>query len=134
MRAALGYIPWRTSSHSGGAAYGGRGVRPGYMPTMPPEGWDRQRSGAGGAPGAAATARTKAGGADGLVEALAEGQSRRSGGTSADWGQRSGTGRGPAPKDMEGPAGGVMSRLRCGRSSDSDGRDLRFARPVQPAG
>jgi hypothetical protein len=37
-------------------------------PTMPPEGWDRQRSGAGGALGAAAPARTGAGGADGLVE------------------------------------------------------------------
>ena len=68
-----------------------------------------------------------------IMAALAEGQSRHSGGASEDWGRRGGTGGGPAPTDIEGPAGGVMSRLRCGRSSDSDGRDLRFAGPVQPA-
>ena len=67
------------------------------------------------------------------MAALAEGQSRHSGGASEDWGRRGGTGGGPAPTDIEGPAGGVMNRLRCGRSSDSDGRDLRFAGPVQPA-
>ena len=67
------------------------------------------------------------------MAALAEGQSRHGGGASEDWGRRGGTGGGPAPTDIEGPAGGVMSRLRCGRSSDSDGRDLRFAGPVQPA-
>ena len=65
---------------------------------------------------------------------MAEGQSRHSGGASEDWGRRGGTGGGPAPTDIEGPAGGVMNQLRFGRSSDSDGRDLRFARPVQPAG
>ena len=67
------------------------------------------------------------------MAALAEGQSRHSGGASEDWGRRGGTGGGPAPTDIEEPAGGVMSRLRCGRSSDSDGRDLRFAGLVQPA-
>ena len=61
------------------------------------------------------------------MAALAEGQSRHSDGASEDWGRRGGTGGGPAPTDIEGPAGGVMNRLRCGRSSDSDGRDLRFA-------
>ena len=66
------------------------------------------------------------------TEGLAEGQSRSIGGTSTDWGRRGGTGGGPEPKDIKGPAGGVMSRLRCGRSSDSDGRDLRFAGLVQP--
>ena len=30
-------------------------------------------------------------------------------------------------------AGGIMSRLRCGRSSDSDGRDLFYAGPVKHA-
>ena len=68
-----------------------------------------------------------------IMAALAEGQSRHSDGASEDWGRRGGTGGGPAPTDIEGPAGGVMSRLRCGRSSDSDGRDLRFAGLVQPA-
>ena len=57
--------------------------------------------------------------------------------TSADGG-----GLGPArphrwktggPTDIEGPAGGVMSRLRCSRNADSDGRDLRFAGLVQHA-
>ena len=32
------------------------------------------------------------------------------------------------------PAGGVMNRLRCGRSSDSDGRSLHIAGPGQHAG
>jgi hypothetical protein len=32
------------------------------------------------------------------------------------------------------PAGGVMNRLRCGRSSDSDGRSLHIAGLGQPAG
>ena len=50
------------------AAYNGQRVRPGYMLTMPPEGWDRQRGGAGGALDAAAPARTGAQGADALVE------------------------------------------------------------------
>ncbi len=111
---------------------------------------------AGGAPGAAAPARSGAGGAD--SDALVENQARtrlhvthhglglarrrwgrtradaaavpvrlgrRSGGASEDWGRRGGTGGGPWPTDIEGPAGGVMRRLRCGRSTDSDGRDLR---------
>ena len=97
-----------------------------------------------GALGGAAPAKAGAGGEDALVgsqawkrlhimAALAEDQSRHSGGASEDWGRRGGTGGGPAPTDIEGPAGGVMSRLRCGRSSDSDGRDLRFAGLVQPA-
>jgi hypothetical protein len=67
------------------------------------------------------------------MAALAEGQSRHSDGASEDWGRRGGTGGGPAPTDIEGPAGGVMNQLRCGRSSDSDGRGLRIAGPVQPA-
>jgi hypothetical protein len=67
------------------------------------------------------------------AEALAENQSRRSGGASEDWGRRGGTGRGPGPTDIEEPAGGVMSRLRCGRNADSDGRDLRSAGLVQHA-
>ena len=96
-----------------------------------------------GALGGAAPARAGAGGEDALVgsqawkqlhtmAALAEGQSRHSGGASEDSGRRGGTGEGPAPTDIEEPAGGV-SRLRCGRSSDSDGRDLRFTGLVQPA-
>ena len=68
------------------------------------------------------------------MAALAEGQSRHSGGASEDWGRRGGTGGGPAPTDIEGPAGGVMSRQRCGRNTTSDGRDLRFAGLVQHAG
>ena len=32
------------------------------------------------------------------------------------------------------PSGGVMTRLRCGRSSDSDGRSLHIAGPGQHAG
>ena len=32
------------------------------------------------------------------------------------------------------PAGGVMNRLWCGRSSDSDGWSLHIARPEQHAG
>ena len=90
-----------------------------------------------GALGGAAPAKAGAGGEDALMEsqgwkqlhimpALAEDQGRHSGGASEDWGRRGGTGGGPAPTDIEGPAGGVMSRLRCGRSSDSDGRDLRL--------
>ena len=115
------------------------------MLTMPPEG-----IGSGAAPAERRTPRSRQGPGPEkrthwwrtrrggymlhTTEGLAEGQSRRSGGTSADWGRRSGTGGGPEPKDIEGPAGGVMSRLRCGRSSDSDGLDLRlrFAGPVQP--
>ncbi len=45
-----------------------------------------------------------------------------------------GTGGGPGLTDIEGPAGGVMSRLRCGRNTNSDGQDLRFAGLVQHAG
>ena len=65
------------------------------------------------------------------AEALAEDQSRRSGGTSEDWGWRSGSCGGQGPMDIE-----VACRLcmRCGRSSDSDGRDLLYAGPVQHAG
>ena len=43
------------------------------------------------------------------LAALAEGQSRHSGGASEDWGRRGGTGGGPAPTDIEEPAGGVIS-------------------------
>ena len=39
------------------------------------------------------------------TEGLAEGQSRSIGGTSTDWGRRGGTGGGPEPKDIKGPAG-----------------------------
>ena len=38
------------------------------------------------------------------------------------------------PTNIEGPAGGVMSRLRCSQNADSDGRDLRFAGLEQHAG
>ena len=68
------------------------------------------------------------------AEALAEDQGRRNGGASEDWDRRGGTGGGPGPTDIEEPAGGVMSRLRCGRNADSDGRDLRSAGLVQHTG
>ena len=41
------------------------------------------------------------------AEALAEGQSRRIGSTSEDWGWRGGTGGGPGPVDIE------VARRRC---------------------
>ena len=68
------------------------------------------------------------------VEALAEDQSRRSGGTSEDW-----AGVAALVEDLgrwtsRELAGGVMSRLWCGRSSDSDAQDLLYAGPVQHAG
>ena len=53
-------------------AYGVRSVRHGYMLTTPAAGRGWQRDGAGGAPGAAAPARSGAGGADALVENQAQ--------------------------------------------------------------
>ena len=123
LRAALGYIPWRTSSHSGRRCRLRAGIGSGAAPAERRA--PRHRRG----PGPEERTdwwRTRRGRGYMLhtTEALAEGQSRRSGGTSADWGRRSGTGGGPEPKYIEGPAGGVMSRLRCGQSSDSDGQGL----------
>ncbi len=58
---------------------------------------------------------------------MAEDQSRRSCGASEDsgrGGRRSDTGGGQGPTDIEGPAGGVMSRLQCGlENTTSDGWD-----------
>ena len=99
----------------------------------------RRGTGGAGAGGAAALvvnqARTQlyathhggAGGVPGPTQ-------RRCHSTSEDWDRRGGTGGGPGPTDIEESAGGVMSRPRCGRNSDSDGRDLRFSGLVQHAG
>ncbi len=47
---------------------------------------------------------------------------------------RDGRGTWKHAMDIEEPAGGIMNRLRCCRSSDSDGRGLHTAGPGQPAG
>ena len=44
------------------------------------------------------------------MAALAEGQSRHSGGASEDWGRRGGTGGGPAPTDIDN--GKIYGRLK----------------------
>ena len=96
------------------AAYGGRGVRL-YLLTTPAMGW---RSTAEAAPAAGRAPRHRQGQGPNerprwwrtrrgrsytlhTAEALAEDQSRRSGGTSEDWGWRGGTGGGPGPMDIE---------------------------------
>ena len=71
-----------------------------------------------------------------IMEALAEGQSRHSGGASDDWGQRGGTGGGQAPTDIEGqmrkPGRRMRKRLRAvgGRPVDAKAT----ARRRRPAG
>ena len=98
-------------------AYSGRRVRPRYLLTTPAVGW---RSTAEAAPAVGRACgpepkerphwwRTRRGRSYTLhtAEALAEDQSRRSGGTSEDWGWRGGTGGGPGPMDIE------VARRRC---------------------
>jgi hypothetical protein len=116
------------------------------MLTTPAAGRGWERDGAGGAPGAAAPVRAGAGGADALVEHQARTQIHVAHHGGAGGGQEPVTeptqrwcvgsvpvGAG-AVRHLEGPAGGVMGRLRCGRNTASDGRDLRFAGLVQHAG
>jgi hypothetical protein len=120
------------------ATYGVRSIRPAYMRTTPAAGRGWQRDGASGAPGAAAPARAGAGGAAALV-VNADAATRYTPRSLRRWRRtradaaavpvRTGAGA-EAPVEDRGrrtPTGGVMSRLRCGRSSDSDGRDLRLA-------
>ena len=133
----------RGNRRTGTVACSLRSARPGYMLTTPAlvaDGRRRQSAGRCGTGGAGA----------GEAAALAVNQTQTQlhathrggagGGPGPSWDRRGGTGGGPGPTDIEEPAGGVlvMSRLRCGRTSDSDGRDwdgrdLRSAGLVQHA-
>ncbi len=93
-------------------------VSPQPITTVPElDGWSQ---------GGAAPARARAGGearrgssyTQHIMAALAEGQSSHSGGASDDWGRRAGTGGGPAPTDIEGPAGGVAGARTPSRMAE----------------